>query len=282
VLQDRDVAIIGAGELGGALAHALTRLDFVPLVRLIDSKGSVAIGKALDLRQAAPIEGFTTIVAGDAEPLTAAGAAVIVIADKAGGSEWQGEEASLLLEQLSRASRAVIVCAGSTHLKVVDDAVRVLRIPAARIMGSAPEAMAAAVRAMVALETGGSPLEVGLTVLGAPPRHLVVPWQDATIGGLAATRVLDEPARRRVDARLAALWPPGPHALAAAAAAAVEAVAGRSRRVISAFVAQQEGAADCTRTVALPVRLGPRGVTKVEVPSLSTRDRVVLENAMLK
>jgi malate dehydrogenase len=281
VPRGEEVAILGAGELGGALAHALARLDVVSFIRLIDTKGQVAAGKALDLTQSGPIEGFATVVTSDAEALAAAGATVIAIADQAGGAEWQGDEALLLLKQLSRASSAVIICAGSTHQKLVDDAVRVLHLPRERIFGSAPEAMVATGRAMVALETGSSPMDVGLTVLGTPPGHMVVPWQEATVAGLAASKALDEPARRRVDARLAALWPPGPHALAAAAARAVEGVTGRSRRVISAFVAQREGAADRTRTVALPVRLGPEGVTKIEVPALSARDRVVLENAML-
>jgi malate dehydrogenase len=282
VPRGEEVAILGAGELGGALAHALARLDVVSVVRLIDAKSQVAAGKALDLTQAGPIEAFATVVTSAAEPLAAAGASVVVVADQAGGTDWQGDEALLLLKHLARASQAVIVCASSSHRPLIDDAVRVLHLPRERIFGSAPEAMAAAARAMVALETGGSPTEVGLTVLGAPPEHMVVPWEEATIGGLAAARALDEPARRRVSARLAALWPPGPHALAAAAAGAVDALVGRSRRVISAFVAQREGAADRTRTVALPVRLGPGGVTRIEVPALNARDRVVLDNAMLK
>ena len=57
-----------------------------------------------------------------------------------------------------------------------------------------------------------------LTVLGVPPFHTVVPWQTVTIAGFAATDVLSEPVRRRIEARLELLWPPGPHALATAAA----------------------------------------------------------------
>ena len=50
--------------------------------------------------------------------------------------------------------------------------------------------------------------------------------------GFALTRLIDEPMRRRLAARIAALWPPGPHALAAVAAKAVDAMFGRTRPVV--------------------------------------------------
>jgi malate/lactate dehydrogenase len=42
----QDVAIVGAGELGGNLAHVLAGRDVVRSIRLIDSAGNVAAGKA--------------------------------------------------------------------------------------------------------------------------------------------------------------------------------------------------------------------------------------------
>ena len=51
----RAIAIIGAGELGGALAHVLARRHAAAAVHLIDDSGRVAEGKALDLMQAAAI-----------------------------------------------------------------------------------------------------------------------------------------------------------------------------------------------------------------------------------
>ena len=49
----REVAIVGAGELGGLTAHALARRNAAGLIRLIDDAGRVAEGKALDISQAA-------------------------------------------------------------------------------------------------------------------------------------------------------------------------------------------------------------------------------------
>ena len=58
------VCIIGAGELGGAIAHALARGERVDRVRLIDDAGTIAAGKALDIQQAGAIDGFHTRLEG--------------------------------------------------------------------------------------------------------------------------------------------------------------------------------------------------------------------------
>jgi malate dehydrogenase len=278
----RDVAIIGAGELGGSLAYVLARKNVAGEIRLIDETGSVAAGKALDIMQAAPIEGFATRLSGSTDVWTAAGASVLVLTDRFGGEEWQGEEGLMLLKRIVEVGAgSIVVCAGSSQRELVERGVRELDVARGRLLGSAPEALAGAVRAVVALETNGSPRDVALAVLGVPPSQIVIPWEDATIAGFAMTRVLDEPSRRRIDARVARLWPPGPYALASAASAAIEALLGCSRRLISCFVAPDDSAGRRARTAALPVRLGPAGIVDVALPSLSVHERVLLDNAML-
>jgi malate/lactate dehydrogenase len=277
-----DVAIVGAGELGGLLAHVLARNNAAREVRLVDDAGRIAAGKALDIAQAAPIEAFATSVAGSTDMATVGGAAVVVIADRAKGGEWQGEDGLTLMKRLTElASGATIVCAGASHRELVERSARELRLSRTRLLGSAPEALAAAVKAIVALETAGSPADVALSVAGVPPHQIVVPWEDASIGGFAATRVLDEPARRRIAARLPVLWPPGPYTLAVAAAKVIDGVLGRSRGLVSCFVAPDDTGGRRTRAAALPVRIGPGGIVRVALPALSGHDRVALDNAMM-
>src|SRR3954451_8448780 len=234
----QEVAIIGAGGLGGAVADALARSNLVRSVRLIDETGHVAAGKALDIAESAPVEGFATQLSGGTDVSMAAGASIVIITDRIGGAEWQGEEGLLLLKRLGQtASDSVIVCAGSAQRGLVERGVCELKFPRTRLFGSAPEALAGAARALVALAVNGSPRDIALSVLGVPPAHVVIPWTDATIGGLSLTGFVDEPTRRRVGARVNALWPTGVYSLAAAATAIVERMAGRSRRIVSAFVA---------------------------------------------
>jgi len=277
-----DVAIIGAGELGGSLAQLVAASDMVRDVRLIDDAGNVAAGKALDLMQSSAVAGFSTRIAGATDLTAAAGAAVIVLADRVEGGEWQGEDGLLVLKRLAHLGLSpVILCAGAGHRDLVERGARDLGLSRNRLLGSAPEALAAAVRAIVALETNGSPRDVALALLGVPPTHIVIPWEEATIRGFTATRVLDEQARRRTMARVDRLWPPGPRALAAAARQAIAAMLGGARHTISAFVAPDDTSGRRSRAAALPVRLGPDGIERVELPSLSVRDQVALDNAML-
>jgi malate dehydrogenase len=280
----QEVAIVGAGELGGAVAHVLARHDLVRKVTLVDDAGRVAAGKALDIAQAAPVERFSTQLSGATDMYMAAGASVIVIADRVGGTEWQGEEGLLLLKRVRQmAPNAVVVCVGASQRELVDRGVRELRYPRARLFGSAPEALASGARALVALALNGSPRDVALTVLGVPPHHTVIPWADTALAGFALTRLLEEPSRRLLAARVSALWPPGPYALASAATMVIESMAGRSRRMASCFVAADAAAPEAgthTRTGAMPVRLGPAGIVEVVLPSLNAIEKVAFDNAM--
>jgi malate dehydrogenase len=272
-----NVAIIGAGELGGATAHALARS-----ITLIDETRRVAAGKALDITQAAPVEGFATQISGATDVSVAAGASIVILADRITGGEWQGEDGLVLLRRLSRtASGAVILCAGPSQRELVDRGVRELHMNRSRLFGSAPESLASAARALVALAVDGSPRDVSLSVLGVPPAQTVIPWADATVAGFALTRLVDEPSRRRLSARVTALWPTGPYALAAAATTVVEAMAGRSRRIVSCFVGPDTSAGTRLRTAALPVRLAFGGIAEVVTPTLSNAEQVALDNALM-
>jgi malate dehydrogenase len=277
----REVAILGAGELGGAVAHVLARRDIVGSIRLVDEAGSVAAGKALDIAQAAPIEGFATQLRGATDIASAAGASVIVVADRVGAGEWRGDEGAQLLKRLARmAPRAVLLCAAAAQRETIDRAVRELRLDRAHVFGSAPEAFASGARALCALAANGSPQDVALSLVGNPPDHTVFLWEQATIGGVALTSLLSEPERRRLAGRITASWPPGAYTLACAAVAAIEAMSGRTRRTLTCFVGPDTAMGAKTRTGALPVRLGAAGIERVMLPDLSARERVALQSAL--
>jgi malate dehydrogenase len=247
----------------------------------VDESGSVAAGKALDIMQAGAVESFATRVAGAADLVAVTTAPIVVLADRWSTGEWQGEEGLGLLKRVSRAVTQLIVAAGAEQQEIVERGVRELKIDRRRILGSAPEALAAAVRALTALEANRSPKDIALTVLGRPPQHLVIPWDGASIAGLPAVRTLDETARRRINERARLLWPPGPMTLAAAAAKAVIAALGGSRQSLTATTAADDAMGIQARAVALPVVVGPAGVDPIELPTLSAHDRVALDNALM-
>src|SRR5262245_14159246 len=276
------IAIVGAGELGGSVAHVVARQNLASTICLIDDAGRVAEGKALDISQAAPIEGFATKLSGSTDLTSAGGAAAIVIADRAAGAEWTGDDGLMLLKRVARlAPTAVVVCAGPSQRDLVERGVRELHLRRERLFGSAPEALVSTARALIALTINSSPRDVALSVLGLPPSLIVLPWNDATVAGFPLTGVVDEPTRRQIRRRIEAAWPPGPYALASAASKTLEAMFRRIQTVVSCYVAPDDSAGTRTRTVALPVRIGPAGIESVVVPSLNAVDRIALDNAML-
>jgi len=270
------IAIVGGGALGGALAHKLAARGNVPEVRLIDPEGAVARGKALDILQSAPIEGFSTRVSAADSLAAAAGAEVIVMADSPAEGEHHGDTGLGLLRELVRLdTTAPIVCAGALHRELIARAVFELHIPAARIVGSAPLALESAVRALAGLMLDSSGVEVSLRILGVPPDGAVVAWEEGAAFGQPLTAQLRPHAIAALSARIPGLWPPGAYALSSAAARIVEAIAaGGSRRRYSCFVAVLRTAA------ALPVELGPEGVRGVLQPTLTRQEQTALDNAL--
>jgi malate dehydrogenase len=268
------VAIIGAGALGGALAHKLAVRSRVTEVRLIDDQEAVARGKALDILQAGPVEGFGTLVTGHGTILAGAGADAIVIADTADG-EHSGEAGLALIRRLESSGRgAPVLFAGVTQRELMSRCGTELGMPPTRLLGSAPLALASALRALSAVVLDCSAVEISLNVVGVPPKHAVVGWQEATVSGQPLTGVMAAHDIAALTARIDGLWPPGPYSLASAAARVAEGVCWGSRRRYTCFVDVGRG-----RIVAMPVELKRGGISRVIEPVLTSKERTLLENA---
>lgn len=277
------VAIVGAGDIGGATAQALASSDRVSRVLLVDAAGDAAVGKALDIQQSGAVAGFHTRLAGTGDESRLAGCAVCVIADRFGapGGEWRGADGLSMLSRIAAClADAPIVFAGASQAELLTTAADDIGIRRERLIGSSPEALASAVTAIVAMEAGCSPSEVVLTVLGAPPAGLVVPWSEASIGGYLMQRVLSQVQLARIEARAARLWPPGPYALGAAAARVTRAILSGSRRSFSVLTQLDGEFGVRHRAGTLPARLAARGITETRVPELNTREQVQLQTVL--
>ena len=271
------IAIIGAGSLGGTLAQTLAVGERVREIRLIDSEERIAAGKALDIRQSSPVDGFATVVGSTGSLAGVAGAAAIVLADAASGSgEYVGEEGLALLRRVNAVEAAApIVCAGALQRELIARAISELHIAPARIAGSAPLALESALRALAGLALDASGVPVALSVVGVPPRHAVVAWEEASIAGQPLAAHLPAHAIAALNSRIPGLWPPGFYSLGSAAARVIEAIVTGSRQRYSCFVGVARG-----KVAAMPVELGPDGVRRVIEPVLTTQERTRLENGL--
>jgi malate dehydrogenase len=275
------VAIIGAGPLGGALAHALAGRSRVGEVRLIDPQGTIARGKALDILQSAPVEQFSSRVT-SAETLAAAGGAdAIVLADTVAGGEIAGEAGLAIVRELARLdTTAPLLFAGGQQRELMARTIGEARVPSRRIVGSAPLALESAVTALAAALADVSPADLSIGVAGVPPGNAVVGWDAATafhqpIGNLLPPHLLAS-----LNARIPALWPPPPYTLASAAARVAEALANGTRRRYTCFAAIDVAGAGRELIAAVPVEIVAGGIGKTLAPALSRHELTAFENGL--
>lgn len=277
------IVILGAGEIGGALARQLAATDLVSRLVLVDNLGTVAAGKALDVAQAGPVDGSHTTLSGTSDVAAVVGATLVVVADRAGqpGGDWQDEAGLALLQRVTGLNQvAPFLCAGSAQGGLIERGVNEAGIARTRLFGTAAEALRSAVTAITALEANAAPSDISLSVLGRPPRQVIVPWDEAAIGGRLVPKVLSAAQLARLDARVARLWPPGPYALASAATRMIHTALTRGPRLHMAIVAVTRDEGTPGRSAIMPVRLQPSGIAAIIAPALSSRDRVRYETSL--
>ena len=274
------IAVFGAGTIGSAIAQRLAERGRVREVRFIDDNPRVAEGKALDIRQSGPIDGVDTRLSATGDPLTAASADVIVLADDTVNGAWQGERGLALIARLLRAGiTAPLVFADPAQLALLETAARELHAPADRLIGTAAAAIEPIVASLVNIELGQTGTRVSV---GGRPPSFVIGWNAATIdGALVADRV--PPHRlQAISQSLSRLWPPGPQAIAAPTVLAIEALVFGSRHVLPALTILDGELGVRGRAGLCGVELGRGRVLRRLVPSLSPQERTETITALMR
>ncbi|HEY7514408.1 MAG TPA: NAD(P)-binding domain-containing protein [Vicinamibacteria bacterium] len=269
------VAILGAGDLGATIARRLAEREGARHVVLVDANEGRAKGKALDLLQSGPVEGYDTELAGAAA--LPEGCDVVIAADPPELEGRSSRDAAAWMAGLVKTlPRGPFVVAGEHGPTLVDAAVRG-GIARERVVGSAPLAWAGALRAALGREMGASAADLGLAVLGLPPERLVVPFRGVTVSGLPQEADPSPALRRALEAvRRRSL---GPVALATAADRLLAALLGPPGPVLPAWARLEGEFGHRGMALAVPVRLGwGRIQAVVEVP-LEPVERVAFDNA---
>jgi len=275
----RTVAILGAGELGATLARKLAEAERARRVFLVDPETGKAKGKALDILQAGPVEGYDTRVEGCADLDGVEDPDAVVVADS---PDLEPQLLSVVRALavakavVPRVGNGVLLVANAHAPSLVEAAVRA-GLPRDRVLGSSPVAYAGALRRRLAAAVEAEPGEVSVSLFGLPPQHLIAPPASATVGGVPIERLSSTAVRRALEDLRRRI--PGPVALAAAAARVLGALAG-SRGTVLPVVALLDGEYG-HRGVALavPARLGRGSVQSVIEVALDPVDRVAFDNA---
>src|SRR3954467_15432856 len=139
------IAVIGAGELGATLARRLAESEAFRRVLLLDPDTGRARGKALDILQSGPAEGVhTRAEGGGLEEMSAADVVAVADPPALDPGRLPSEGAELAERIRGAAPGATLVIAGG-HPGLLETAVG-RGWPRDRVIGSAPVAIAAALR----------------------------------------------------------------------------------------------------------------------------------------
>ncbi len=277
----KKIALIGAGQIGGTLAHlvALKELGDVILFDIVDG---VPQGKALDLSQSAPVEGYNSTIKGTSEYKDIAGADVVIVTAgvprKPGMSRDDLLEINLkVMEQVGAgiakyAPDAFVICITNPLDAMVWALQRFSGLPSAKVIGMAGVLDSSRFRHFIADELKVSVEDVTAFVLGGHGDTMVPLPRYSTVGGVPITELL--PAERiealvkrtrSGGAEIVALLKTGSayYAPAAATYQMVDAILGDRHEILPCAVLLQGEYGTHDLFVGVPVQLGRGGVEKI-------------------
>jgi len=287
------IAIVGAGgNVGAAVAQWAVLKELGDLV-LIDIKAQAAEGRALDLTQCGPWEGFnnTSFVATD-KPEAMAGADVVVMTAGVPRKPGQSREELIGINSgivrdichnvKTHAPDAILIVVSNPLDAMVFVAKQVTGFPRERVIGSAGVLDSARFRTYLALAAGVSVEDVQAIVLGAHTDKDMVPIvSHAMIGNVPVSKFLSAEKINEVventkkgGATLTALigtsaWlAPG-----AGTALMVEAIVRNQQRVLPCSVELRGEFGVKDAFVGVPVKLGAKGAEAVYEIELSASEK---------
>lgn len=295
----KKISIIGAGFVGSTTAHWLAAKELGDIV-LLDIVEGVPQGKALDLYEAAPVEGYDVRVIGTNDYADTANSDVIVVTSGAPRKPGMSREdlikvnADITRDCISKAAslspNAFIIMVNNPLDAMTYLAAEVSGFPKERVMGQAGVLDAARYRTFIAMEAGVSVEDVQAMLMGGHGDEMVPLPRFSTIGGIPVTHFI-APERlaqiiertRKGGGEIVNLLKTGSayYAPAASTALMVEAILKDKKRVVpvAAYLTGQYGLNDMY--FGVPVVLGAGGVEKIiELPL--NEEEMALLNASAK
>src|SRR5881409_17855 len=277
----KKVSIVGAGNVGATAGQRIVDKELADVV-LIDIIEGVPQGKALDLNESAPIEGYDCRLTGTNNYRDTANSDIVVIT--AGVPRKPGMSRDDLLktnyeivkgvtEQVVKNSpNSVIIVVSNPLDAMVQTAFRVSKFPKQRVIGMAGVLDSARFRTFIGMELNVSVDNIHAFVLGGHGDTMVPLPRYSTVAGIPITELLPKETIDRIvqrtrdgGAEIVALLKTGSayYAPAASAVEMVEAILKDKKKILpcAALLNGQYGVNGLY--VGVPVKLGRRGVEQV-------------------
>jgi malate dehydrogenase len=296
------IALIGAGNIGGTLAHLIGLKELGDVV-LFDVFGGVAAGKALDIMQSGPVEGFDAHMTGGSNYHAIEGADVVIVTagfPRTPGmsrDDLIGKNAGVIAEVAdgikTHSPDAFVICITNP----LDAMVWVMKekcgLPANRVVGMAGILDSSRFRLFLAQEFGVSVEDVTAFVLGGHGDTMVpltrystvagIPVPDLVKMGWSTQAKIDAIVQRTRDGggEIVKLLERGSafYAPAASAVAMAESYLKDKKRVLpcAALLNGEYGMRDLY--VGVPVVIGAGGIERIVQVELNSAEKIAFEQS---
>jgi len=292
----KKVSIVGAGNVGATAAQRIVDKQLADVV-FIDIIEGVPQGKALDLAESGPIEGYDCTLTGTNNYNDTANSDIVVIT--AGVPRKPGMSRDDLLktnygivkgvtEQVVKNSPNSIIIVVSNPLDaMVQTAFRVSKFSKHRVIGMAGVLDSARFRTFIGMELNVSVENIHAFVLGGHGDTMVPLPRYSTVAGIPITELLPKETIDRIVKRtreggaeiVSYLKTSAWYAPASAIVEMVDAIL-KDRKKILPCAAYLEGEYGVSGLyVGVPVKLGQRGIEQVIEINLTLEERAALQKS---
>ncbi|MEJ7617776.1 MAG: malate dehydrogenase [Pyrinomonadaceae bacterium] len=296
-MRRNKITVVGAGNVGATAAHWLASKELGDVV-LVDIVEGVPQGKALDLAQAGPIEGYDVKLIGTNGYEETKNSDVVIItaglARKPGMSrddllKTNGEIVSKVVDEVVRRSPDAVLIVVSNPLDAMSQvAFRRSGFPKQRVIGMAGVLDSARMRTFLAEALGVSVENVTAFVLGGHGDTMVPLPRYSTCAGIPVTELLpkdqlDAIVKRTANggAEIVSLLKTGSayYAPSAAAVEMTEAILKDTKKILpcAAYLEGEYGIQNLY--VGVPCKLGAGGLEQIIEINLTTEERIACKRA---
>ena len=296
------IALIGAGNIGGTLAHLIGLKELGDVV-MFDVFGGVAAGKALDIMQSGPVDGFDALMTGGSDYAAIKGADVVIVTagfPRTPGmsrDDLIGKNAGVIAEVAAgikaNCPDAFVICITNP----LDAMVWVMKLksglPANRVVGMAGVLDSSRFRLFLAQEFGVSVEDVTAFVLGGHGDTMVPLTRYSTVAGIPVPDLIkmgwttqakiDAIVKRTADGggEIVKLLERGSafYAPAASAVAMAESYLKDKKRVLpcAAYLTGEYGIKDMY--IGVPVVIGAGGIERIVEIELNATEKAAFDNS---
>jgi malate dehydrogenase len=295
--MDKKVTVIGAGNVGATAAQRLAEKQLCDVV-LVDIVEGVPQGKALDLKEAAPVEKHDSHLTGTNGYEETAGSDIVIITAgiprKPGMSRDDlistnaGIVKTVTQEVASRSPEAVLIIVSNPLDAMCHVAFDASGFPKERVIGMAGVLDSARFRTFISMELDVSVENTHAFVLGGHGDTMVPLPRYSTVAGIPITELM---AQDRIDAlvdrtrnggaEIVGLLKTGSayYAPASAAVEMAESILKDKKKILpcAAYLQGEYGQQDLF--IGVPVKLGAKGVEDIIEINLTDEEKQALQKS---